>query len=43
MSIAPATATFVFSGLRNPSKAGSYILHAVAGNHDFATQLVVRA
>jgi hypothetical protein len=43
MSIAPATATFVFTGVRNPSSAGSYTLRAVAGRHDFSTQLVVRA
>lgn len=43
MSIAPATATFVFTGIRNPSKAGAYTLHAVAGNHAFSAQLLVRA
>lgn len=43
MSIAPGTATFVFTGIRNPSKAGSYMLHAEAQNHDFATPVVVRA
>ena len=43
MSIAPGTATFVFSGIRNPARAGSYTLRAVAQNHDFSTQLLVRA
>lgn len=43
MSIGPATATFVFTGIRNPSRAGRYTLHAVAGNHDFSTSVVVRA
>ena len=43
MSIGPATATFVFTGVRNPSRPGSYMLHAAAGNHDFATPVVVRA
>lgn len=43
MSIAPATATFVFTGIRNPSKAGSYMLHAVAQNRSFSTPVVVRA
>jgi len=43
MSIMPATATFVFTGIRNPSKAGSYTLHATTGRHDFTAQLVVRA
>jgi hypothetical protein len=43
MSIAPATATFLFTGVRNPSRAGSYLVHAVAGNHDFSAQVVVRA
>lgn len=43
MSIGPATATFVFTGIRNPAKAGTYVLHAVAQDHDFSPQLVVRA
>jgi hypothetical protein len=43
MSIAPATATFIFTGLRNPSKAGTYMVHAVAQNRDFAARVVVRA
>lgn len=43
MSIGPATATFVFTGIRNPSRAGAYRLRAVAGNHAFSAQVVVRA
>ena len=42
MSIGPATATFVFTGVRNPSRPGSYMLHAAAENHDFATPVIVR-
>jgi hypothetical protein len=43
MSIGPATATFVFDGIRNPATAGSYVLHAVTANHAFTTRVVVRA
>ena len=43
MSIAPATALFTFTGLRNPSRAGSYLLRAQAGNLAFATRVLVAA
>jgi hypothetical protein len=43
MSIAPATATFTFSGLRNPASAGAYVIRAQAQNRGFATRVLVRA
>jgi len=43
MSIGPATVTFVFTGIRNPPRAGTYTLHAVAQSHSFVTPVVVRA
>jgi hypothetical protein len=43
MSIAPATALFTFTGLRNPSRAGSYLLRAQAANLAFATRVLVRS
>jgi hypothetical protein len=43
MSIAPATALFTFTGLRNPSQAGSYLLRAQAANLAFAARVLVKS
>jgi len=43
MSIAPATATFTFTGLRNPSPPGSYLLRAQAANLAFTARVLVKS
>jgi hypothetical protein len=43
MSIAPATALFTFTGLRNPLRAGSYLLRAQAANLAFVARVLVKS
>jgi hypothetical protein len=43
MSIGPATAFFTFTGLRNPSRPGSYVVRAQAANLAFATRVLVKS